>query len=271
MLIRRLLLGSAIAFAPENDDGGGAYEDPPADDGYDDQGDEDDYGDDDDPDLADDQDDADDGDDADEPPQHQQRQDSRGQNRIQRLNDRAKAEKERADRLQAELDAARRSTPAAPQRPPEEVAAERERRLAQMTAEERVTFLMRESEQRIQQQINETRFQTWEANDQAAFSALCGRNPAIAKVANRVEKRLQELRASGNNAARETVAKYVLGEMALERAGRAGRQGREREREGRERHQVSRPPNGRGDVSRGAQGRTNDREARRKRLEGQII
>lgn len=267
MNLRLMLLGSAVYFAPE-DDRGSSQDDPPEQDddvgGDDEDQDEDDF----DPDDQDDDADDDSGG-ADDPPDNRQRQQPRGQNRFQRLNDRAKDAEAERDRLRAELDAARRGPPAS-QQSQEELQAERQRRLNAMTAEQRVEFLQRESEQRLTNRLNQIEFATWDGNDQAAFTRLCAKEPAVAKIANRVEKRLTELRAQGQNASRETVAKYVLGEMALERQGRANREGRQREQEGRDR-QVSRPQNGRGDLPRDGQRRGSESQQRRKRLEGQFI
>jgi len=265
MNYRLMLLGSTANRAPDNDQGA-EFDD--VDDGLDegDEGEEGD-GDIDDPDEDDDQGDADDGDADGQPAPRQQ---TRGQTRFQRLTEERKAEKERADRLEREMADIRRTVSQGPQRSPEELRAERERRLAGMTAEQRLEFLINENAQATERRLNQVAFDTWDANDKAGFAAMAASSPALAAIKTEVEQRLTELRASGQNASRETVAKYLLGEKALNKVGRARTAGRKREQEGRDQH-TARPVNGRGDGAPGNQRRTNEREARRKRLEGMSI
>lgn len=265
MNYRLMLLGGTATRAPETDEGA-QFDD--VDDGLDtgdndeEDGEDDEF---DDPDDGD-QDDAGDGDD---PPQHQQRQPTRGENRVQRLSREAREAREEAARLRGENEALQRR-PATPGQSPAEIAAERDRRLAGMTEAQRLEFLITETNQTTQNQINEIRFASWDSGDKAEFSAQCAGNPALKAIEKEVEQRLTEMRKSGQNAPRETVAKYLLGEKALAKAPRARNAGRRREQEGREQHQA-RPANGRGDVAPHGQRRTSDREARRKRLENMNI
>lgn len=253
---------SRMAFAPETGDGA-EFEDP--DEGFDEgeEGSEDDELD---PDDAGGDDGAGDEEDGDPP----LRQQSRGEKRFQTLAAEKKAAEDRAAKLEADLAEERRQRNAGAQVSPEEQARRRDAHLATLTEAGRLEYLQREGEQRLTQRLNQIEFQSWDGTDKAAFQGMCARNPAVAALETEVEQRLTELRASGQNASRETVAKYLLGEKALAKAGRAKTAGRKRELEGRER-QGARPVNGRGDVPPNGNRRTSDREARRKRLEGQSI
>lgn len=207
-----------------------------------------------------------DGEDADqddpEPAARSEQRKPRAQERITRLDAERKAEKERADRLQEELN--RRA--AGPQETPQELQRRREAHLASLTAEGRLEFLINESKAETRQAINQIQFATFDATDKAAFEGLCARNPAVARVANEVEEALAEMRKAGTNAPRETVVAYVLGKKALGAQPKARARGQRAAQEGRER-QSGRPVSGRGDVAPNGSRRLNERDARRARLE----
>jgi hypothetical protein len=154
-----------------------------------------------------------------------------------------------------------------PTKTPEQVARERDAHLATLTEAGRLEFLL--NEERHERRAGQARieFQTWDANDKAAFSAICARNPAAAALEKEVEKRLQEHRTTGQNATREAVLTFLLGEKALAKSGRARTAGQRREAEGRER-QTARPLNGRGDVAPSGQRKLSEAAARKKRLDG---
>ena len=198
------------------------------------------------------------------------RQQSRGQTRIQRLAAEAKTERERAARLEGELEAERRQRTAGSQVSPEEQQRRREAHLATLTEAGRLEYLQQEAEQRLTQRLNQIEFQTWDGNDKTAFQGMCARTPAFAALENEVEQELTRLRGTGQNASRETIAYYLLGKKAATKAPRARTAAQRREQEGRDR-QGARPVNGRGDVPPNGNRRTSDREARRKRLEGMSI
>lgn len=262
------LLGSTALYDPRDPQGDeGNDQDDGADGGFDEDDEGGEADEDDDLDEPDDQDDEpDDGDDADPP---QQRQASRKDRRIATFETRAKEATERAERLERELAQARQG-PAQPQQTTEQIRAERDRRLAAMTPEQRLEFQIQETRQETQAQINEIRFASWDTGDKASFDAQCAANPALKAVSKEVEQRLAELRKGGQNASRDTVAKFLIGEKALAKAGRSKTQGQRREQEGRQR-QEARPMNGRGDVARDGQRRMSEQAARRKRLEGMNI
>lgn len=263
MNYRLMLLGSTANFAPENDQG--AYPDDREDidegDEEQDEGDEDDALD---PDDEQD-DDADEGDDPPEP-----RQPTRGETRLQRLANEKKASDDRAAAAERRAEEAERRANQGPVKSREQLAAERTAHLATLTEAGRLEFLLNEERHERQQGQARIEFQTYDANDKAAFAAMCARNPAAAKLEAEVEKRLKEHRDGGQNATREAVLKFLLGERALAKSGRAKSAGQRREAEGRDR-QTARPMNGRGDAAPSGQRRTSEAEARRKRLEGMQI
>lgn len=259
-----MLLSSASrrTFAPENDDGGDDHS-------QDDLGeldtDEDDLDGEDGDDLDDDADEGEGdegGDEGDDPPA---RQPSRGQNRVATLAAREKAEKLRADAAEAELTRLRAAA-AGPQETPQQAAARREAHLATLTEAGRLEYLINENRQQTNQQIQAIQFASFDASDKATFQGLCARNPAVAALEADVEKTLIEMRAGGTNAPRETVVKYLLGERALAKTGRARTAGRKREAEGRD-QQRARPANGRGDVAPSDRRGGSEAAQRRKRLE----
>jgi hypothetical protein len=228
MNYRRMLLGSTVLRAPENDQGAefddvdeGGADDP----GEDDQDDEFD-----DPDEDQDE-EPDEPEEGDDPPR---RKPNRAQDRIASLTAREKAEKERADRLEAELRQIRQG----PQKSPEELAREEAAHLATMTAEQRLQYQIEKNDRQTQHRLNQIQFATADATDKATFDGLCARNPAVAALKGEVETALGRIRAGGGNVSREVVAKYVLGDMAMAKATRANNAGSKRAAAGRERQAV---------------------------------
>lgn len=266
MNYRLMLLGSTANFAPEDDQG--ADPDDREDTGEGDEGEEQDEGDDEDDNLDPDDEQDDDADEGDEDPPA--RQPTRAETRLQKLANEKKASDERAERAERERDEERRLRTQGPVKSREQLAAERTAHLATLTEAGRLEFLINEERHNREQGQARIEFNTYDANDKAAFSALCARNPAAAKLEKEVEKRLQEHRSQGNNATRESVLTYLLGEQAMARSGKAKSAGQRREAEGRER-QTARPMNGRGDAAPSGQRRTSEAEARRKRLENMQI
>lgn len=250
------LLGSAAVLAPETDDGA------EFDDLIDDGGQDDDPGDDDD-DQDDDVDDpeGEQDDDVDDPPAR--REPSRGQRRFQALTAERDRERQERERLQRELEDARRG----PAISPEQMQAERERRLAAMTPEARADFLLREQNQQLNQRLNQVEFNAWDSADLTRFEAMCASNPAASRLKDEVETALKEYRRQGQNVSRETVLKFLIGEKALARQPKAKTRGQRTEAEGRNR-EGARPANGRGDATRDGNRSTGTKQALRKRLEG---
>ena len=103
-------------------------------------------------------------------------------------------------------------------------------------------------------------------SDKTDFQALCASNPAVAAVADAVEKQLVQSRAQGLNPTREALAKYILGERLLNRAkGAKTRQQRHADTE--VRRQAARPGSSRSDVSSSGRRKKDSHEERAKRLD----
>ncbi len=235
-----MLLGSAmrIARAPETDEGVD-FDDTEIDEAED-ALDTDDEGEDDEPDLLD-ADDSDDDQDEDPEP----RKPTRGENRVAAATRKAAEANRRVQELEARLASQEQQRN---QVPPEEMQRRRAEHLATLTGDQRQEFLLNEQRQQFDAKLNQLQFQTYDTNDKATFAALVSRSPALAKLEDKVEERLQALRASGGNADRASVAKFLLGEMALAKATRANNSGAKRAAAGKERQQ-GRPTNGRGDIA----------------------
>lgn len=266
-MFRQLLMAgvSRAVFSPENDEGfepdadaqdqfenDADFEDEDdgdADGGAEDRFEEDDAGD-------------DEGDEG-EADQVGRRPASRGENRIAAATRTAAEAKAEAAELRAQID---RITAGQTQQQQHLTQQQEQERLALMDPGERAEYIARQTAAQTQQTLAQIQFNSWDANDKVAFDALASRNPAAAKVRDKVESYLQDMRKSGTNAPRETVLKYVLGEMALNRAPKARAAGARAAADGRQRQQV-RTPATRGDVSAGGQRRGSEAAQRRARLE----
>lgn len=182
--------------------------------------------------------------DPDEEPEPQ-RQPTRGENRVAAATRAAKEARDDAAAVRRELEqerAARNNTSAA------DAKRQRDEYVATLTGDQRTEFLLREQHQSTERQLQQIRFESYDASDRAAFESLAAQKPAIRAIAAKVEEELGRIRAGGGNVSREVVAKYVLGDMAMAKATRANNAGAKRAQAGRERQAV-RPSNGRGDVA----------------------
>lgn len=188
---------------------------------------------------------------------------SRGERRFQALTRENRETRERAERLEREIQEIRQ---AGTQRTQQESEAVRAERLALMDPDERTNYLVAEVNQRTNGEIARLRFEMADREDRADFRALCSSDPVMAKLKDKVEETLAaERRAGRAGPNRETIATFLLGQMARERGAKAaGKQsaqaGRQRER------QAAKPGGGRSDAGRGGAGPANDRAARAKRL-----
>ena len=201
--------------------------------------------------------------------QDQVRAPSRREQRIIALNKKAKEEKERADRLESELQQLRAPRGKSAAEIAAEEAAERAR-LEIMPPEEQTRYLLGKQKQEFDAKLGVIQFQTADASDKAAFEAICARNPVADKYRDRVEETLNTIRRNGGNTTRETALAYIVGQDALRRA--AGAKTRQTKR-GAERvsNQQSRPSGGRSDVTRDRSRGGDERAQRAKRLENQSI
>lgn len=185
---------------------------------------------------------------ADEP--RQTRRPNRAEARIQALRREREEDRKRYDREIEDL-RQRMNQPQGRQDSPEEI----EARLALMSPEERTDYRLRQAEERHSRRQAESDFRNADMLDRMQFDNKTERDPVYKRHATEVETRLQELRRQGQNAPREALLKYIVGEKAL--AARNAGNGKQKKRaEAAVRRQVSPPLNGRGDI-RAERGQTN--------------
>lgn len=174
----------------------------------------------------------------------------------------AQAEAEAARREAAELRAAQQGRQTEADRILEQ------ERLALMPHDEKLTYLLNKQEERTRQQVGALEFRIADASDRSGFESLCVKNPAFASVRDEVEEYLANARRNGSNPNRETVATYLIGKRALERANKGGRQKQVQRGQESIQRQQARPAGGRGDVPPAQQRRGgSEQAARRARLE----
>lgn len=194
-------------------------------------------------------------------------QPTRGAARIAALNERARAAEERANEAIRRAEALQQQISGQQNERARQAELER---LEMMTPEERVEYRLAQMQDQTNRQIQAVQFQAWDASDRAQFEALRQTKPALAAVTDEeINAALQQMRASGTNAPRETVATFLLGQKALAKAPKARAAGQRAAAAGRERQAV-RPSSSRGDVSTGRRA-TSEAEARRQRLEDMEI
>ena len=149
-----------------------------------------------------------------EPPARQARQKSRAQRTIRELRERT----QRAERTaQDAIAEAQRAQQASVQRQQADFNRQEQEFLAAATFEERQDYLFKKAQSETQQRLNQMQFQLADSGDRTAFAAEC-MSPALAKIQNRVEQELSQLRANGHNFPRMVVAQNIIGRMALERS-----------------------------------------------------
>lgn len=170
---------------------------------------------------------------------------SRAAERISRLSNEAREAKEEASRVRRELEefkAAQRQT--AQQESPEQAA----QRLALMTPEERLEYKLDQAERRNQQTMQAMSFQMQDTSDKAAFSSLCATDAIASRYADRVETKLREIRAAGQNVNREALLDFMVGQDIRSKGG-AARAKQQKEGNRRIERQGVKPTNSRGDNS----------------------
>lgn len=187
---------------------------------------------------------------------------SRRENRVAVLARQAKEAKAENARLRQQL--AGRST--APNPEDQRRAAEAEAtRLAMMSPEERIEYRIAQQEERHSRELAQVRFETTDRADVQSFEALCRRNPAAARLKDRVEQALAGERQRGFNYPRETVLKVLIGEQALKNAPRAQNAAQRQAADQRGR-QAARPGAGRSDVASQGGRRGDEKQQRYERL-----
>lgn len=264
MSFRQMLLSGAARFvrAPSDDYGAEDY----VDDGPDDEAPIDDT--EDDGPLEDDEAEpaelADDEDEGEAPPPR--RQPTRGQAAIIEARRRAQAAEERAIRAEA---AAQQAAAHIQQQTQGATAQQRAQYLEQLDPDQRTEFLLREQGQQVGAAFQALEFRLADSTDKSAFEALCARNPTAAKMKDKVETELANLRRQGMNVAREIILEREIGRMALARAPQAKGRAEKKAAENRQRQTAS-PGRARGDVA-GSGRALSDKAARNKRLENMKI
>lgn len=143
----------------------------------------------------------------------------RAESRIQRLANEAKAAREEAAAARREAEEARRAAWQRSQAASEE---ERQARRALMTPEERVADDMAQMRREFAQQRHQDQMTTAALMDKTAYDAKATINPVYAKFKDEVEGRFQDLARKGQPVEREIILKVLLGERALEGAGKSG-------------------------------------------------
>ena len=136
-------------------------------------------------------------------------------------------------------------------------------RIALMDPEEKTTFLLNKQQQEFNGRFGALEFRMQDASDRTAFESLCARNPAFDAVRDDVEKQLGEMRRSGGNATRETVATYFIGKRAIERAAKGGKAKQAAKGAGRVQSQRVAAPAGRSDVVTRSERRGGDEKSAR--------
>ncbi len=138
---------------------------------------------------------------------------SRGESRIQRLANEAREAKEEAARVRRELDEFR-TRQQAPQPVQEREPTPDE--MALWSTDQIVDHRMRKSLAPLQQQLQQAQFQVYETGDKANFATVCARDPRAAKMADEVERELQDQRNKGVNIQREALYTFMLGKKMRE-------------------------------------------------------
>lgn len=190
-------------------------------------------------------------DDTGTPAGDRQQQPSRRDRRIETLAQRAREaerrEKEANDRLN-EMLRVRRET--ATQQPTGESAAQRAERRSRLTPEERITEDLRESEQRLNGQLQQSQLVAWETSDRTLFETKAINSPAHRRWKDRVEAEVQKLKERGQvGVARESILAYLLGKAVLDQQEKKGGGKRRDEAKRRIERNTTRPGAPRSDTS----------------------
>lgn len=168
---------------------------------------------------------------------------SRSETRIQRLANETKQARDEAAALRRQMAELQQRAQAGNQQLTDQQ--ERER-LALMTPEERMDYRIDKMQRQTQQQIAHAQFSSMDVADKAAYDAKASIHPTYARYADDVDRRLQELRAQGQNIPREQLLRWIIGDRALTTAPAARKKA---QTEGKRRIEAQRvaPSNSKGD------------------------
>ena len=194
-----------------------------------------------------------------ETPQSQERQPSRSESRIRSLTEESRQAKQELAETRRRLDELSRQM--AQPRPQQETVAQRAERFSMMTPQEQIAETLRESEQRHAASMNQMQMQMLDTADRTAFQARAASDPLYAKWGPKVEGKLAEMRAKGQNVERDVLLKFMIGEAALERRSSKEAKTEVRQAQRRVNAQRTRPTNSGSDTQ--AQRRTGSSVERR--------
>ncbi len=133
-------------------------------------------------------------------------------------------------------------------------------RVALMAPDEKVDYLLKKQEEGFNARFGALQFQQADSADRTAFEGRCSRVPAFDAIRDDVEAALAKARQSGGNPSRETVATYLIGQRAIERASKGGKTKQAARGAQNVSRQTVKAPAGRSDV-RGGQSRSGGTEA----------
>jgi hypothetical protein len=175
-------------------------------------------------------------------------QSGRRDHRISRLNERVLRAEERAREADRRLDEMLRQR-AFPQQPQGETSTQREDRRSRMTPEERITEDLRDSEKRMQQQLQGHQFQTWDMQDRALYETKASVKPRYRRWQERVEKQVDDMKGRGQSGiSRQDVYYWLLGKAMDEQDDKGGPQKQRTQAQRRVQANTVRPGSARSDA-----------------------
>jgi hypothetical protein len=196
----------------------------------------------------------------------EQRRPTRGEARFQTLSRRAQEANERASRVEAEARDLRERLARLEQPRQQQPQGKSPEELALMTPDELINYRLGEATKGFEQKLGAIQWATYESGDKAAWQARVARDPVAARLSEKVEQRLTQLRAQGQNVDRERLYTYLVGEEVLAKGATAkakqGAAGQQRI----QRQQTRAGSQQRSDTQ-SNRGRMSEQEAREKRLE----
>jgi hypothetical protein len=149
-------------------------------------------------------------DDTGEPEEEAPARPTRAQDRIRRQQTELNESRVRERALQERLDAISRTQQ-------QQQEAQNRAYLESLEPAERNQAILQQQMVAMQQQMQRQQWEMQEQGDRANFMAQSAGNPTMAKYAARVEERLSQMRAGGQNAPRESIFYFLLGQDVARR------------------------------------------------------
>lgn len=187
---------------------------------------------------------------------------SRGERRQQHLANENRELRTNMEALQRRFDDFVRSADATRREQQRETPDQRQQRRALMTPEERAAEDIRESETRVGNVLSNAQMQIADTADKSAFDVLVRSDKLYSRLAQRVETELAGLRAKGQNAPREAILKFIIGDEALKQRAARGNRSERQAAQRRVQRQQTRPGDTRDDVRLERRGRGKSLEDR---------